>query len=214
MADSSSRYRSLSAWLKARFGEPVRKITVDAGLGCPNRDGTISTGGCLYSDHRGSGTGVFSRGVSIREQVDRGIEVLSRKFRCKKFIAYLSIVHQHARSVERLRQIYWEALFRPEIVGLAVGTRPDCVSEKVLDLMAQLAGDRLVWMEYPVSSRCTHAGPCQPRAWPGGVLQRGGTDTCKGDPGSGPYDTRSAGRVPERHGRDDREPLSLQERKR
>ncbi len=152
MADSSSRYRSLSAWLKARFGEPVRKITVDAGLGCPNRDGTISTGGCLYCNHRGSGTGVFSRGVSIREQVDRGIEVLSRKFRCKKFIAYFqSFTNTHA-PVERLRQIYWEALFRPEIVGLAVGTRPDCVSEKVLDLMAQLAGDRLVWMEYGLQS--------------------------------------------------------------
>jgi uncharacterized protein len=152
MADSRPRYRSLSAWLKSRFGETVRKITLDAGLGCPNRDGTIGVGGCLYCNPRGSGTGALSLGMSVGRQVEKGIDVLSRRFRCRKFIAYFqSFTNTHA-PLDKLEKIYREALTRPEIVGLAVGTRPDCVPEEVLDLMAELAGKRLVWIEYGLQS--------------------------------------------------------------
>ena len=85
------------------FGETVRKITLDAGLGCPNRDGTISRDGCLYCNPRGSGTGALAQGLSIAEQVDRGINFLSRRYGCRKFIAYFqSFTNTYAnRNISR-----------------------------------------------------------------------------------------------------------------
>ncbi len=152
MKDITPRYRSLSSWLKETFGETVRKISVDAGLGCPNRDGSLGTTGCLYCNPRGSGTGATSRGESISGQIDKGIQFLSRRYGCRKFIAYFQSFTNTYGAVERLSSIYAEALQRPEIVGIAIGTRPDCVPDRVLDLVAGLGRDRLVWIEYGLQS--------------------------------------------------------------
>lgn len=146
------KYRSLSSWLKERFGEPVRKITVDAGLGCPNRDGTIGLGGCIYCNPHGSGTGAYTRGVPIREQVQQGVQLLSRRFRCRKFIAYFQSFTNTYGELSRLADLWAEALEHPDVVGLAVGTRPDCVSDDVLDHLEGLSRDRLVWLEYGLQS--------------------------------------------------------------
>jgi radical SAM protein (TIGR01212 family) len=147
-----ARYRSLSSRLKSEFGESVRKITLDAGLGCPNRDGTVGYGGCLYCNPRGSGTGAHAQGISIGGQVDRGIAFLSRRYKCRKFIAYFQAFTNTYAPVDRLEEIYGEALGRPEVVGLAVGTRPDCVPDPVLDLLGEYARDRLVWVELGLQS--------------------------------------------------------------
>lgn len=152
MGKDRPRYRSLSSWLKQRFGATVRKIALDAGLGCPNRDGTIGTSGCLYCNARGSGTGAQIQGLSIAEQVDRGIAFLSRRYGCKKFIAYFQSFTNTYADVQRLARIYAEALGRPEIVGMSVGTRPDCAPNPVLDLLAELNRNRLVWIEYGLQS--------------------------------------------------------------
>jgi len=152
MRNSDPRYRSLSSWLKELFGEPVRKITLDAGLGCPNRDGTLGYGGCLYCNPRGSGTGARSGEVSIAEQVDRGIAFLSKRYGCRKFIGYFQSFTNTYGDPELLGKLYAQALKRPEVVGLAVGTRPDCVPDEVLDLLAGLARDGLVWVEYGLQS--------------------------------------------------------------
>ena len=152
MNENRLRYRSVSSWLKELFGESVRKITLDAGLGCPNRDGTTSTGGCIYCNPRGSGTGAFGRGIGVREQVDRGIEFLSRRYRCNKFIAYFQAFTNTYAEPSHLAKLYTQALSRSEVVGLAVGTRPDCAPSQVLDLLAELAQDRLVWIEYGLQS--------------------------------------------------------------
>jgi len=146
------RYRSLSSWLKEIFGETVRKITIDAGLGCPNRDGVMSVRGCAYCNPRGSGTGAWSQGLSVGRQVDEGVEFVSRRYRCKKFIAYFQSFSNTYAEPDRLAALYSEAIRRPEIVGLAVGTRPDCVADEVLDLLAKIARDRLVWLEYGLQS--------------------------------------------------------------
>jgi len=156
MTGAQPRYHSLSSWLKSNFGEPVRKISLDAGLGCPNRDGTISLDGCLYCNPRGSGTGALAQGVSIAEQIDRGIAFLSRRYNCRKFIAYFQSFTNTYADPEHLSAIYKEALRRPEVVGLAIGTRPDCVPDPVLDLLADLARDRLVWLEYGLQSIHAH----------------------------------------------------------
>ncbi|MFZ5866092.1 MAG: TIGR01212 family radical SAM protein [Thermodesulfobacteriota bacterium] len=145
-------YRSLSSWLKERFGEPVRKITLDAGLGCPNRDGTLSRGGCIYCNPRGSGTGAYERGIPIREQVDRAIEFLSARYQCRKYIAYFQSFTNTYGEPSRLAELYAEALERFEVVGLAVGTRPDCVPDRVLDVLEDFSKEHLVWLEYGLQS--------------------------------------------------------------
>jgi uncharacterized protein len=152
MQHATSRYRTVSSWLKESFGEPVRKITIDAGLGCPNRDGTTGTSGCIYCNPRGSGTGALSRGISVSRQIGEGIAFLSRRFKCRKFVAYFQSFTNTHGNVGRLAGLYREALERPEVVGLSVGTRPDCAGEDVLDLLQDLGSDRLVWVEYGLQS--------------------------------------------------------------
>ncbi|MFH1117852.1 MAG: TIGR01212 family radical SAM protein [Pseudomonadota bacterium] len=152
MTATRAPYRSLSSWLKKRFGEPVRKINLDAGLGCPNRDGTLGSEGCIYCNPRGSGTGALSRGVTLGGQVDQGIAFLSRRYKCRKFIAYFQSFTNTYAPPEHLAAIYRESLERPDVVGLAVGTRPDCVPDPILDVLAETARDRLVWVEYGLQS--------------------------------------------------------------
>jgi uncharacterized protein len=152
MTNTTTRYRSLSSWLKEKFGETVRKISVDAGLGCPNRDGTVGSTGCLYCNPRGSGTGAMGRGEPIGIQIDKWIQFLSRRFGCRKFIAYFQSFTNTYADVARLSSLYSEAVHRPEIVGLAVGTRPDCVPDPVLDLLAEFGRQRLLWVEYGLQS--------------------------------------------------------------
>jgi uncharacterized protein len=147
-----ARYRTASSWLKGIVGGPVRKITIDAGLGCPNRDGRYGSTGCIYCNARGSGTGALTQGYTIAEQVDRGVEVLARRYKCEKFIAYFQSFTNTYAPAEKLAAIYREATLRPEIKGLAVGTRPDCVPDEVLDLLAEHAKQRLVWIEYGLQS--------------------------------------------------------------
>jgi uncharacterized protein len=152
MVDTQSRYRSVSSWLKEIIGEPARKIILDAGLGCPNRDGTLGRNGCIYCNPLGSGTGARAQGLSIAEQVDQGIAFLSKRYKCKKFIAYFQSFTNTYGDVNHLARIYNEALQRPEVVAMAVGTRPDCVPDRVLDLIAEPAQTRLVWIEYGLQS--------------------------------------------------------------
>jgi radical SAM protein (TIGR01212 family) len=152
MASRPLRYTTLSSRLKARFGEPVRKITLDAGLGCPNRDGTLGRHGCVYCNPRGSGTGAHQSGLSIGDQIDRAIDLLSRRYRSRKFIAYFQSYTNTYGEPERLARLYRDASARPEVVGLAVGTRPDCVPDPVLDVLDEFAAEKLLWVEYGLQS--------------------------------------------------------------
>ncbi len=142
------RYNDLNSYLRGIFGCRVQKITVDAGLNCPNRDGSVSTGGCIYCNARGSGTGAYRRGLSIAAQLQAGKAAMSQRYRAKKFIAYFQSFSNTYAPVERLRTLYEEAMGVVDVVGLFIGTRPDCVSEPVLDLLQQTAQRCLVWVEY------------------------------------------------------------------
>ncbi|MHB9072170.1 MAG: TIGR01212 family radical SAM protein [Desulfobaccales bacterium] len=145
-------YRDLNSYLKGRFAERVQKITLDAGLTCPNRDGSIGTGGCLYCNARGSGTGAWDRGQSITAQMEAGIIRLARRYGAAKFIAYFQSFSNTYAPIAKLRELYDEALAFPQVVGLSLGTRPDCLSHDVLDLLAGYARDRLVWLELGLQS--------------------------------------------------------------
>jgi radical SAM protein (TIGR01212 family) len=145
-------YRDLNSYLKGRFGERVQKITLDAGLTCPNRDGRVGTGGCLYCNVRGSGTGAWSRGQNITTQMEAGIARLARRYGAAKFIAYFQSYSNTYANHARLRELYDAALAFPQVVGLSLGTRPDCLPDDVLDLLASYARDRLIWLELGLQS--------------------------------------------------------------
>ena len=146
------RYNDFNSYLRSLFGCRVQKITVDAGLSCPNRDGTVSTGGCIFCNARGSGTGAFSRGLTITEQVAQGKKFLARRYKAKKFLVYFQSFSNTYAPVDKLQTLYDEALDDEDVVGLSIGTRPDCVDRPVLELLQGYAGRRLIWIEYGLQS--------------------------------------------------------------
>ena len=148
----TNRYYDLNSYFRNMFGCRVQKISLDAGLTCPNRDGRISTGGCIYCNSRGSGTGASSQGLSITEQIMRGKEFLKKRYKAQKFIAYFQSFSNTYGPYEKLKGLYEEALAIDDIVGLSIGTRPDCVDESVLTLLESYAKDYLVWIEYGLQS--------------------------------------------------------------
>lgn len=145
-------YRSLNAYLKNRFGERVQKVTLDAGLTCPNRDGRVGWGGCIYCNARGSGTGAAARGESLSQQLADGIAKLARRYQARKFIAYFQSFSNTYAPLSRLRQLYDQVLVHPQVVGLSIGTRPDCLSSEIIDLLATYSRSHLVWLELGLQS--------------------------------------------------------------
>jgi len=147
------RYRSYNAYLKELFGERVQKIPLDAGLGCPNRDGTLSGSGCIYCDRKGSGTGaMIDRSMSIKEQISTGIAHARQRYGARKFIAYFQSFTNTYAAPQRLKSLYDAALFHPEVVGLSVATRPDCVDTEILELLCSYRERCLVWVEFGLQS--------------------------------------------------------------
>ncbi len=147
------RYRDYSSYLREIFGERVQKISLDAGLSCPNRDGGISYEGCIYCDARGSGTGAWiNDGLSIDAQIVRAKKYIQTRYKANKFIAYFqSFTNTHA-PLPQLKTLYEQALAHKDMVGLSVGTRPDCVRAEVLDLLRGYQKERLVWLEFGLQS--------------------------------------------------------------
>lgn len=146
------RYLDLNSYLRQRFGVRVHKLAVDAGLTCPNRDGRVGTGGCIYCNAKGSGSGAHARGLSIKGQLEAAKAAVARRFKAKKFIAYFQSYSNTYAPLEHLRAMYDEALAVEGIVGLAIGTRPDCVDASVLSLLESYAQRTLVWVEYGLQS--------------------------------------------------------------
>ncbi len=149
---SEKRYRVFSAHLKRTFGGRVHKISVDAGLSCPNRGGTRERSGCLFCDPGGSGAVGIDRDFPVSEQIERGKEVMVRKYKAKKFIAYFQPFSNTNAPVARLRTLYDQALAVEGVVGLAVGTRPDCLPPEVLDLLAEYHRRTDFWLEIGLQS--------------------------------------------------------------
>ncbi len=152
MLSNIKRYNDLNTYLRSLFACRVQKIFIDAGLSCPNRDGTISTGGCIYCNANGSGTGAHRSGLSITEQVRTVKRHMARRYKAKKFIAYFQSFSNTYAPVEHLKTLYEEALAVEDMVGLFIGTRPDCVDEPVLELLQHYNENYLVWIEYGLQS--------------------------------------------------------------
>ena len=146
--NTDKRYNQYSAYLKDKFGVKVYKITLDAGFSCPNRDGTISTGGCIFCDDGGSFSQAHSNLLSIEDQVQAGIKTLSERFKAQKFMSYFQAFSNTYKPVNELEKIYTSALSDENIVGLSIGTRPDCVDDEKLSLIATFKDDYETWIEY------------------------------------------------------------------
>ena len=150
--DTDKRYNQFSAYLKHKFGQKVYKITLDAGFSCPNRDGTISTGGCIFCDDGGSFSRAHSNLLPVDKQVEAGIISLSDKFKAKKFMSYFQAYTNTYKPVKELEEIYSSALNHPDIIGISIGTRPDCIDTEKLNLIASYTDDYETWIEYGLQS--------------------------------------------------------------
>jgi len=160
MAESRGevRYFPFGRFLKQTFGAPVRKITVNPGFDCPNRDGTISTEGCIFCNNLAFSPSLAREQLPVAEQVAREIERHAGRG-VDRFLVYFQPFTNTYAPVDRLREAYDAALGDARVAGLAVGTRPDCVSDEVLDLLADYAKEKHVWIEYGLQS--SHDGTLQ-----------------------------------------------------
>jgi radical SAM protein (TIGR01212 family) len=147
--DAGLPYYSCNFFLRRRFGRRVQKVSIDAGFTCPNVDGTVATGGCTFCDNRSFSPSRRLPRTGILGQIDQSIERMRLRYRkCKDFLAYFQPATNTYAPVERLRAVYEEALSHPQVVGLVIGTRPDCVPDDVLELLEELAGRTYLSVEY------------------------------------------------------------------
>lgn len=140
-------YYSLNEYLKNTFGEKVYKISLSGGMTCPNRDGTLSNKGCIFCSKGGSGEFSVDKMLSIAEQIVQAKLRITAKSDCKKFIAYFQPFTNTYADIEYLRKIYYEAIAPDEIVALSIATRPDCISDEVIELLDEINKIKPVWIE-------------------------------------------------------------------
>ena len=147
------RFNSYAAYFKRTFGSRMQKVTINAGFSCPNRDGKLSTGGCTFCRNDAFTPSYCQSEKSITLQIDEGIEFHRRRYRtAQRYLAYFQSFSNTYAPLERLRECYDEALAHPDIAGIVVGTRPDCIDEEKLDYFAELAKRKYVIIEYGVES--------------------------------------------------------------
>lgn len=140
-------YTTLNTYLKNRFGCKVYKIAIDGGFTCPNRDGILGTRGCIFCSKGGSGDFAESRNLSIYEQIEAGKNKVSKKIKDGKYIAYFQAFTNTYAPVEKLRELYMQAVNHPDIVALSIATRPDCLANDVIQLLKDINDIKPVFVE-------------------------------------------------------------------
>lgn len=144
---NNRRFYSLNDFFKDEFKDKIFKVSLDGGFTCPNRDGKVAHGGCIFCSDAGSGEFAGNRRKSITEQIDEQLEFLKDKVKDKKVIAYFQNFTNTYGDVEYLREIYYEALNHPKVLGLAIGTRPDCIEDDTLELLKEINEKHFFWIE-------------------------------------------------------------------
>jgi radical SAM protein (TIGR01212 family) len=150
--DSGFRYYKYSHFLARRFGGRIYRVSVDGGFTCPNVDGTVAVGGCVYCDNRSFSPSRRGPRTPIGKQIDLGLVVLDGKFEPDGYLAYFQAATNTYAPLDKLRRLYDEALSHPRVMGLIVGTRPDCVPDDVLDLLQSYAREKFVSIEFGLQS--------------------------------------------------------------
>ncbi|WP_061996378.1 TIGR01212 family radical SAM protein [Clostridium sp. ATCC 25772] len=149
---NGKKYHSLNYFLRNKFGEKIFKISLDAGFSCPNRDGKVSKGGCVFCSERGSGDFAGNRNFSITKQFEDIKEMMSKKWKDGKYIAYFQAYTNTYADVETLRAKYEEAISQQNVVGLAIATRPDCFNKEIFDLIEEYSKKIYTWVELGLQS--------------------------------------------------------------
>ncbi len=149
---TGKRYLDYSSFIKLNFGERVQKISLDIGFSCPNRDGLKGYGGCTYCNNDTFNPDYCEPQKSIREQLEQGISFFSRKGKNNKYLAYFQAYTNTYSDFESLKKMYEEALSVPKVVGLVIGTRPDCISKKIIDYLDELSKTYFISLEFGVES--------------------------------------------------------------
>lgn len=150
---STSPYFRFTEYLQQRFGEKVWKIPVHAPFTCPNRDGTVGTGGCIYCRNEAFSPTLEAAKLSIKTQIQQGMKRIQRKRKVRKFLVYFQSYTNTYDSVDRLKKYYDQAVAFDAVVGLAIGTRPDCVSREILGLIESYSDRAEVWLEYGLQTK-------------------------------------------------------------
>ncbi len=145
-------YKEFGTWLQAELGCKAQKLSVDAGLTCPNRDGTLGRGGCTFCDNRTFNPAYCRQGGSITDQLEAGKRFFSRKYPTMKYLAYFQSYSNSYGTLSHLKELYEEALRVPDVVGLVIGTRPDCMPDVLLEYLEELNRRTFLLVEYGVES--------------------------------------------------------------
>ncbi len=149
---NGKRYRDQRSFFTERFGGRVQKISLDTGFTCPNRDGSKDIGGCTYCNNATFKPFYTTPKKSVEQQLDEGIAFFSKKYKTQKYLAYFQSYTNTYSDVDHLRALYTEALKKPEVIGLVIGTRPDCINKEVIDLLSELAQDNFISLELGIES--------------------------------------------------------------
>ncbi len=147
------RYNSYSGYFKRQFGGRVQKLSIDAGFTCPNRDGTVGVGGCTYCNNDAFNPSYCNPNKSITQQIDEGIEFHAVRYRrAERYLAYFQAFSNTYAPLDKLKKLYEEALSHPKVIGLVIGTRPDCVDEEKLDYLQYISNKYYINLEYGIES--------------------------------------------------------------
>ncbi|MDT8410951.1 MAG: TIGR01212 family radical SAM protein [Vicingaceae bacterium] len=145
-------YNSYSTYIKNKFGERVQKISLDTGFTCPNRDGTKGVGGCTYCNNNTFNPYYCKPSKSITQQLDEGIGFFSKKYQTGQYLAYFQAYTNTYADIELVKELYLEAINHPKIIGLVIGTRPDCINAELIDILSDLATKHYIALEFGVES--------------------------------------------------------------
>ena len=150
--NGSKRYNDFSSFIREQFSERVQKISLDTGFTCPNRDGTKGIGGCTYCNNNTFNPKYCKPEKSITQQLNEGISFFSKKYKTQKYLAYFQAYTNTYADIKLVKELYIEAVDHPSVVGLVIGTRPDCINEELVDFLALLAKSYFVSLEFGVES--------------------------------------------------------------
>jgi len=150
--NGDKRYNNYSTFIKSRFNQRVQKISLDTGFTCPNRDGSKGTGGCTYCNNNSFNPDYCKPQISISEQLQKGIDFFSKKYKSQQYLAYFQAYTNTYADFELLKEMYLEAIEHPNVIGMVIGTRPDCISENIIDFLANLADEYYISLEFGVES--------------------------------------------------------------
>jgi radical SAM protein (TIGR01212 family) len=148
----SRRFNDYSSYIRRIYNERVQKVSVDAGFSCPNRDGSKGIGGCTFCNNSTFNPSYCGEGDSIAHQIDTGINFFSPKYKTQQYLAYFQAYSNTYGDISLLKDRYEQALNHPKVIGLVIGTRPDCVSEELLTYLAELNKEYSVTIEYGIES--------------------------------------------------------------